>query len=209
MTSKCLHGTWRKLSRASSCKVWRGESEFILTNRSISFHFPVIVLLEKTGVLLLLVCAKPRFGSSEQRLMKLQHFWKASLLIRSWGSLRSYQEIFQRNTVTMNVGISIWSADPLVWSEIPDGCKPLLLFLPEGFSVISNISLSLELILSFYHVRSGLINSRLHDWLLRNTFLWKMLRHWGVSKMWSWATHFLSPWAKSQGRTYFKRDKNM
>lgn len=109
----------------------------------------------------------------------------------------------------MNVGISIWSTDPLVWSEISDGCKPLLLFLPEGFCVISNIPPSLELILSSYHVRSGLINSRLHDWLLRNTFLWKILRHWGVSKMWSWATHFLSPRAKSHGKTYFKRDTNM
>lgn len=109
----------------------------------------------------------------------------------------------------MNVGISIWSTDPLVWSEVSDGCKPLLLFLPEGFCVISNISPSLELILSSYHVRSGLINSRLHNWLFRNTFFWKMLRHWGASKMWSQATRFLSPWAKSQGRTYFKRDKNM
>lgn len=107
----------------------------------------------------------------------------------------------------MNVGISIWSTDPLVWSEISDGCKPLVLFRAEGFCVISNISLSLELILSSYHVRSGLINSRLHDWLFRNTFLWKMLRHGGVSEMWSWATHFLSPEPNLMGKHILREMK--
>lgn len=80
-------------------------------------------------------------------------------------------------------------------------------FLPEGFSVISNISRSLELILSFLPCKKWtdeLQTSRQnpHKHIL-------VLTHWGVSEMWSQVTQFLSPWAKSHRRTYFKRQKHI
>lgn len=168
MPNECLCGTWRKLLGVNSFQVWKAESEFILINDFISFHLPVTILLGKTGVLFLPVCAKSRFWQLQTKADEETAPLEAFPLIRSRGSLHSYQGIFLSKTVQRML---VFPSDPLVWSEIPDGCKPVLLFLPERFSVISNISHSLELILSFYHVRSGLINSRLQDRLLTNTFL--------------------------------------
>lgn len=59
-----------KLSRGNSCKFLRGEPEFIF------FHLLIIILLDKPGVLFLLVCAKLPFGSSERRLMERQYLWE-------------------------------------------------------------------------------------------------------------------------------------
>lgn len=66
--------TWdlKETLKSKQLQSLKRQVRICLTNRFISFHLPVTVFLDKTGVLLLV----SHFGSSDQRLMKLQLLWK-------------------------------------------------------------------------------------------------------------------------------------
>lgn len=99
MPNECWCGTRRELSGVSGLPVWKGESEFILTKDFSSFHLPVTILLGKTGVLFLLVCAKSHFWQLWTKVDEDTAPLEASPLTRSGKSLHSYQGISLSNTV--------------------------------------------------------------------------------------------------------------
>lgn len=92
-----------------------------------------------------------------------------------------------------------------MWSEIPDGCKPLtplstrrifchlqhLLFSGINFIFLPCKKWTDELQISWQAPHKHIL----------------VLTHWGVSKMWSQVTHFLSPWANLTG-VHILKDKN-
>lgn len=99
MPNECLCGTWSKPLGVISFPVWKAESQFILNNDFSSFHLPVTILLSKTGVLFLLVCAKSHFWQLQTKADEHTAPLEASPLIRSGEPLHSHQGIFLSNTV--------------------------------------------------------------------------------------------------------------
>lgn len=193
-------------SGVSSFQLWKSESEFIFNNNFSSFHLPVTILLGKNGVLFLLVCAKSHFWQLWTKADEDTAPLEASLLIRSGKSLHSYQGIFLINTVQWMLVLPAAVLIPSCDLKYLMAANHYSSFYPRIFCHFQHLSFSG---INFIFLPCKKWTDELQtSWQAPHKHI-LVLTHWGVSKMWSQVTHFLSPRAKPQGSTYFKRQKHV
>lgn len=147
------------------------------------------------------------------------HFWQlwtkadedtapleASLLIRSGKSLHSYQGIFLINTVQWMLVLPAAVLIPSCDLKYLMAANHYSSFYPRIFCHFQHLSFSG---INFIFLPCKKWTDELQtSWQAPHKHI-LVLTHWGVSKMWSQVTHFLSPRAKPQGSTYFKRQKHV